>query len=123
MGYRMRRESYRVVGVFGGENFLADSTANRKRESRRSLGGRIRKGQQHQFGLHHQTPPPHIKMRPISQTILLLLALCFSVSAQFQFFEQMFGGGQQHQEPQNMPSDSSWYRENYANGNDRIPMK
>ncbi|KAI3399230.1 hypothetical protein diail_7391 [Diaporthe ilicicola] len=48
----------------------------------------------------------------------LLFALLGTVSAQFNFFEQMFGGqgggggGQQHhqQHQQNAPSDSSWYR-------------
>lgn len=52
---------------------------------------------------------------------LLLLALTSAVSAQFGFFDQMFGGGgqQQHhhhhrQQPQNVPSDSSLYRANYA---------
>ncbi|SPQ24969.1 40ede440-0735-4183-b084-ca33ad43cab8 [Thermothielavioides terrestris] len=50
---------------------------------------------------------------------LLLLALTSAVSAQFGFFDQMFGGGggsQQHhrQQPQNVPSDSSVYRANYA---------
>ncbi|KAL1911449.1 Long chronological lifespan protein 2 [Sporothrix stenoceras] len=36
--------------------------------------------------------------------------------AQFGFFDQMFGGGggggQHHNEPQNVPSDSAWYRGN-----------
>ncbi|KIH92367.1 hypothetical protein SPBR_03329 [Sporothrix brasiliensis 5110] len=34
--------------------------------------------------------------------------------AQFGFFDQMFGGGggQQHNDPQNVPSDSAWYRGN-----------
>lgn len=54
---------------------------------------------------------------------LLLLALASVVSAQFGFFDQMFGGGgQQHhhhhhhhqQQPQNVPSDSSVYRAQYA---------
>jgi hypothetical protein len=47
--------------------------------------------------------------------ILLLIA---GANAQFQFFEQMFQGQQQHQQqaPQNVPSDSSWYQQNYDNG-------
>ncbi|KXL43229.1 hypothetical protein M433DRAFT_149814 [Acidomyces richmondensis BFW] len=45
-------------------------------------------------------------------TFLLLLIL--PTSAQFQFFEHMFGG-QQHQQaqPQNMPSDASWFQQQY----------
>ena len=51
------------------------------------------------------------------RSLLLVLALALSVSAQFQFFEQFFGGEQQQQQQaQNVPSDSSWYRENYAKG-------
>ncbi|KAH6846983.1 hypothetical protein B0I37DRAFT_414758 [Chaetomium sp. MPI-CAGE-AT-0009] len=47
---------------------------------------------------------------------LLLLALTSAVSAQFGFFDQMFGGGgqQQHQQAQNSPSDSEHYRSQYA---------
>jgi hypothetical protein len=40
-------------------------------------------------------------------------------TAQFQFFEQFFQGGQQPQgqpEKQNVPSDSSWYRQNWEGG-------
>jgi len=45
---------------------------------------------------------------------LLLLALVGAVSAQFGFFEQMFGGQQQQQQkPQNVPSDSEGYRARY----------
>jgi hypothetical protein len=48
-------------------------------------------------------------------TILLLVS---STSAQFNFFEQMFQGGQQQQrhEPQNTASDSNWYQQNYEAG-------
>ena len=49
---------------------------------------------------------------------LLLVALAGCVSAQFGFFDQMFGGGggQQHhqQQPQNVPSDSGMYRAQYT---------
>lgn len=46
-----------------------------------------------------------------------LLVFVTAVHAQFGFFDQMFGGaggggGQHHSEPQNVPSDSSWYRGN-----------
>jgi len=47
---------------------------------------------------------------------VLFLALVGTVSAQFGFFEQMFGGGgggQQQQQPQNVPSDSEAYRTQY----------
>lgn len=54
---------------------------------------------------------------PLLCAFLLLIA---TANAQFQFFEQMFQGGgqqqQQRQQPQNVPSDSNWYRENYNNG-------
>jgi hypothetical protein len=53
-------------------------------------------------------------MRFLLSLPLLLCALIGSANAQFQFFEQMFGGGHQHQQqPQNVPSDSSIYRANY----------
>ncbi|KAK0609544.1 hypothetical protein B0T17DRAFT_512643 [Bombardia bombarda] len=47
--------------------------------------------------------------------LIVLFALAGSVSAQFGFFDQMFGGGgqQQQQAPQNVPSDSTMYRANY----------
>ncbi|KAF2845272.1 long chronological lifespan protein 2 [Plenodomus tracheiphilus IPT5] len=43
----------------------------------------------------------------------------FTSSAQFGFFDQMFGGGggqqqqQQQQQPQNVRSDSAWYQQQY----------
>ncbi|RVX66445.1 Long chronological lifespan protein 2 [Exophiala mesophila] len=45
-------------------------------------------------------------------TLLLFLSVA---SAQFQFFEQFFQGGQQQAAPekQNVPSDSNWYRQNW----------
>lgn len=48
-------------------------------------------------------------------TLLLFLSV---VSAQFQFFEQFFQGGQQQAAPekQNVPSDSNWYRQNWEGG-------
>jgi hypothetical protein len=56
-------------------------------------------------------------MKSIMQSLLLLITLALSVSAQFQFFEQFFNGDQQQQaQPQNVASDSSWYRQNYAKG-------
>ncbi|KAI0398947.1 hypothetical protein F4802DRAFT_611255 [Xylaria palmicola] len=52
--------------------------------------------------------------RPLS---LLLLAVLASVAqAQFGFFDQMFGGQQQQQQPQrpqNGPSDAALYRANF----------
>ncbi len=56
-------------------------------------------------------------MRSLEFAPLFLFALVGAVSAQFGFFDQMFGGGggghqHQHHQPQNMPSDSSWYRGN-----------
>lgn len=58
-------------------------------------------------------------MPSLTQTLLLFVGLFFTTSAQFQFFEQMFNGGgqqQQQQQPQNVPSDSNWYRQNYEAG-------
>lgn len=49
-------------------------------------------------------------------TAAVASALMLSVSAQFQFFEQMFNGGQQAQQQRNVGSDSTWYRENYEAG-------
>ena len=57
-------------------------------------------------------------------SVLLFLLSISVVNAQFQFFEQMFQGGQQQQqrqEPQNVPSDSSWYQQNYDNGTCFLP--
>jgi hypothetical protein len=50
---------------------------------------------------------------PLLSTLLLLFT---SVHAQFQFFEQMFNGQQQQRQPQDVPSDSQWYQENYDRG-------
>ncbi|KAL5115593.1 Long chronological lifespan protein 2 [Pleosporales sp. CAS-2024a] len=48
---------------------------------------------------------------------MAVLTACFvSTRAQFGFFDQMFGNQghhQQHQEPQNVRSDSSWYQAQY----------
>lgn len=57
-------------------------------------------------------------MRSPLSFVFLILAWTLGVSAQFQFFEQMFGGGghHHHQQPQNMPSDSSWYQQQYDGG-------
>jgi hypothetical protein len=51
-------------------------------------------------------------------TTLALLVFILPVSAQFQFFEQMFnqGGHQQQQQPQNAGSDSAWYQQRYEDG-------
>lgn len=53
---------------------------------------------------------------PALLTALFLFLL--PVSAQFQFFEQMFnqGGQQQQAQPQNMGSDSVWYQQQYEAG-------
>jgi hypothetical protein len=50
--------------------------------------------------------------------ISALLVFILPVSAQFQFFEQMFnqGGHQQQQQPQNAGSDSAWYQQRYEDG-------
>ncbi|KAL9013671.1 MAG: hypothetical protein Q9180_008997, partial [Flavoplaca navasiana] len=51
-----------------------------------------------------------------SALLLALITLLPFTTAQFQFFEQMFQGGhqhQQHQQPQNVASDSEWYQQTY----------
>jgi hypothetical protein len=44
-----------------------------------------------------------------------LLVFILPVSAQFQFFDQMFNR-QQPQQPQNAGSDSAWYQQRYEDG-------
>jgi hypothetical protein len=50
--------------------------------------------------------------------ITILSAWFISSSFQFGFFDQMFGNQQQHQhqEPQNVRSDSAWYQQQYEGG-------
>jgi hypothetical protein len=59
-------------------------------------------------------------MQAVLRLPLGILLLLLGANAQFQFFEQMFQGQQQQQQqqqaPQNVPSDSSWYQQNYDNG-------
>jgi hypothetical protein len=52
------------------------------------------------------------------KVILLLGLWTLTATAQFGFFDQMFGqGGQQQQQQQaNVRSDSSWYQAQYENG-------
>ncbi|KAK9789128.1 putative Long chronological lifespan protein 2 [Seiridium cardinale] len=58
-------------------------------------------------------------MRTFSPLLLVLAAFLSTATAQFGFFEQMFGGedGQQQQQQQrqqpNVPSDSTIYRQNF----------
>ncbi len=66
-------------------------------------------------------------MRRLIHSALVVFLFALSVHAQFQFFEQMFQGGHQHQhqqeqQPQNVASDSSWYRQNYEAGNTYASM-
>ena len=50
-------------------------------------------------------------------SLWLMSLLLTVVSAQFQFFDQFFGGQQQQaQEPQNVASDSSWYQNTWQGG-------
>jgi hypothetical protein len=58
-------------------------------------------------------------MHALLKLPLGILLLAVGANAQFQFFEQMFQGQQQQhqpQAPQNVPSDSSWYQQNYDGG-------
>lgn len=56
------------------------------------------------------------KMRVLFSMFPSFVLLVSGTNAQFGFFEQMFQGQQQQQAPQNVPSDSSWYQQNYENG-------
>ena len=61
----------------------------------------------HTFEMHYQ--------KILSLTVLLAGA----ANAQFQFFENMFGGqqgGPQQQQQGNAPSDSNWYQQNWDQG-------
>ena len=60
-------------------------------------------------------------MQVILRILAGILLLVVGVNAQFQFFEQMFQGGQQHQQqqaPKDVPSDSNWFQQNYDNSID-----
>ncbi|KAL8840794.1 MAG: hypothetical protein Q9176_003641 [Flavoplaca citrina] len=61
-----------------------------------------------------------------STLLLTLITLLPLTTAQFQFFEQMFQGGhqhQQHQQPQNVASDSEWYQQTYESAvEDKIEL-
>jgi hypothetical protein len=86
----------------------------------------------HMFVCHPATSPTsqHVYSPPLLQisapqqtnmarlTFLALLAFyIMSATAQFGFFDQMFNGGsQQQQRPQDVRSDSSWYKAQYENG-------
>lgn len=51
--------------------------------------------------------------------LLGLLLLAATARAQFNFFEQMFGGGgepEHDHDQRNVPSDSTWYQKNFENG-------
>lgn len=80
------------------------------------------------FPFKHHTPlsksiPPQAKMAKPLFSLFSFLFLIIGVSAQFQFFEQMFNGQQQQQQrqPQDVPSDSQWYQDNYDRGNNQFP--
>ncbi|KAF1918697.1 long chronological lifespan protein 2 [Ampelomyces quisqualis] len=52
-------------------------------------------------------------MPRLASLLIVLGAWSIPSSAQFGFFDQMFSNQQQHQEPQNVRSDSSWYQAQY----------
>jgi hypothetical protein len=58
------------------------------------------------------------KMARFHMILAVLGSLIMTATAQFGFFDQMFGGGQQQQqqEPQNVRSDASWYQAQYEAG-------
>lgn len=55
---------------------------------------------------------------PSFRTILLPFLFFILQASAFNIFEQMFQqqGGHQQQAPQNMPSDSEWYRKQHEAG-------
>jgi hypothetical protein len=58
-------------------------------------------------------------MISIMHVLRIFCFLAVSASAQFQFFDQFFGGQQgqqQQQEKQNVASDSSWFQQNWQQG-------
>lgn len=65
---------------------------------------------------------PATKMYSLFSILFIFSFLLSFSSAQFQFFEQMFSGNahhhhhQQQQQPQNVASDSAWYRQTYDGG-------
>ena len=62
----------------------------------------------------------------LPRTLWALLLLVSLAHAQFQFFEQMFGGGSQqergHPGSQNVPSDSSRYQQQWEAGGFSMPF-
>jgi len=69
---------------------------------------------------YYNSAKQHIATMLLQSLISALLVFILPVSAQFQFFEQMFnqGGHQQQQQPQNAGSDSAWYQQRYEDGMD-----
>ena len=67
---------------------------------------------------YYNSAKQHIATMLFQSLISALLVFILPVSAQFQFFEQMFnqGGHQQQQQPQNAGSDSAWYQQRYEDG-------
>ena len=67
---------------------------------------------------YYDSAKQHIATMLFQSLISALLVFILPVSAQFQFFEQMFnqGGHQQQQQPQNAGSDSAWYQQRYEDG-------
>ena len=67
---------------------------------------------------YYDSARQHIATMLFQSLISALLVFILPVSAQFQFFEQMFnqGGHQQQQQPQNAGSDSAWYQQRYEDG-------
>lgn len=56
--------------------------------------------------------------KQVLKLMLAFLCVLSAVSAQFQFFDQFFGTGQQqaHHEKQNVASDSGWYQHTWESG-------
>jgi hypothetical protein len=67
---------------------------------------------------YHDSTERHKATMLFRSLLSALLVFILPVSAQFQFFEQMFnqGGQQQQQQPQNAGSDSAWYQQRYEDG-------
>lgn len=79
------------------------------------------------YSVPHSTEPKYLAhtrswsiFEMYCQVLLsVTLLLAGTANAQFQFFENMFGGhqgGHQQQQQANAPSDSSWYQQNWDQG-------
>lgn len=74
---------------------------------------------------YRQLCHPRTATMELLTLLLPFLLLVLPAAAQFQFFEQMFGGQQPGQQarPQNAGSDSAWYQQQYEDGTHSLPPR